>query len=110
MAVPRSTITVYLALVCKPYGTPRINSVPNSLISEQSFMRKLKRFPLSKEPLPMSRRILVMLAALIVLPAAAPAQTLDRSHRPGSRQRGGMDKLKSVQTQRITLKFPRRLF
>jgi outer membrane lipoprotein-sorting protein len=51
------------------------------------------------------RRILIMFAMLSLAPLAAPAQTLDEIIAKWVEARGGMDKLKSVQTERTTLKF-----
>lgn len=52
----------------------------------------------------MSRKILILLATAILLPIGARAQTVDEVLAKWVQARGGMDKLKSIQTQRITLK------
>jgi len=52
----------------------------------------------------MSRKTLILLAMAILLPIGSRAQTLDEVVARWVQARGGMDKLKSVQTQRITLK------
>lgn len=52
----------------------------------------------------MSRKILILLATAILLPISAHTQTLDEVVARWVEARGGMDKLKSVQTERITLK------
>lgn len=52
----------------------------------------------------MSRKILILLATAILLPIGSRAQTLDEVVARWVQARGGMDKLKSVQTQRITMK------
>jgi outer membrane lipoprotein-sorting protein len=53
----------------------------------------------------MSRSLLILLATAVLMPAAARSQTVDEVVAKWVQARGGMDKLKSVQTQRITLKF-----
>lgn len=52
----------------------------------------------------MSRKILILLATAILLPIGARAQTVDEVLAKWVQARGGMDRLKSIQTQRITLK------
>jgi outer membrane lipoprotein-sorting protein len=52
----------------------------------------------------MSRKMLTLLAALILIPAGARAQTVDEVVAKWVQARGGMDKLKSVQTERVTMK------
>ncbi len=67
-------------------------------------MSQLKGRTLFKEQTHMSRKILTLLATAILLPIGARAQTVDDIVAKWVQARGGMDKLKSVQTQRITLK------
>jgi outer membrane lipoprotein-sorting protein len=57
-----------------------------------------------KEHMPMSRSLFAFFAALILLPVAVRAETLDEVIAKWVQARGGMDKLKSVQTRRITMK------
>jgi len=52
----------------------------------------------------MSRRVLILLATAILLPIGSRAQTLDEVVARWVQAQGGMDKLKSVQTRRITMK------
>jgi outer membrane lipoprotein-sorting protein len=65
---------------------------------------RLEGRTLFKEQMNMSRKILILLAAAILLPISAHAQTLDEVVARWVQARGGMAKLKSVQTERITLK------
>ncbi len=58
----------------------------------------------------MSRTILAFFAALLLLPVAARAQTVDDVVAKWVQARGGMDKLKSVQTERVTLKLHAGMF
>ena len=66
---------------------------------------QLMRPTLTKESTNMSRKMLILLSAVILLPAAARAQTVDEVVAKWVQARGGMDKLKSIQTRRIALKF-----
>ncbi|HEV3278339.1 MAG TPA: outer membrane lipoprotein-sorting protein [Terriglobia bacterium] len=68
-------------------------------------MSQLKLPRAIKELTPMHRTVLAFFAALILLPVAAGAQTVDEVIARYVQARGGMDKLKSVRTERISMKF-----
>lgn len=53
----------------------------------------------------MHRTLPLLLAAVILVPAGARAQNVDEVIAKWIQARGGMDKLKSIQTERTTMKF-----